>query len=118
MRYVLDARREIPENMLELFGVRPRAQHAVLRAPQFRRGNCLHRLRQLLGILDRANPAPDVQETWHGLRRASSFVLESFLRFYDRLLQTCLDFVIDGFALPNLLEERRMAGIEEAIQKL
>src|SRR2546422_8092862 len=118
MRHVLDASREIPENSLQLFRVRPRAKHAVLSSPELRRGNRFHRLRQLLRVFDRANPAPDVQETWHGLRRAASFVLEAFLRFGDRLLQTCLDFVVDGFALPDLLEQCRMAGIEEAVQKL
>src|SRR5262249_53786094 len=56
----IDARRDARQHALHLHRVRPRIHDALLRAAQFRGGDHLHRLRDLLRILDRADPAPEI----------------------------------------------------------
>ncbi len=53
---------EITQHVLQLIGVRPRAENAFLRPPQLRGGDGLHRLRQLLRVLYRTDAAADIQE--------------------------------------------------------
>ena len=50
------------QHALHLHGVRPRVHDALLRAAQLRRGDHLHRLRDLLRVLHRAHAAPEVNQ--------------------------------------------------------
>ena len=61
-RVVLAAehRREIGQHLVDHVAVRPRRQRRVLGALQLRRGDELHRPRDLLDVADGADPPPDV----------------------------------------------------------
>jgi hypothetical protein len=48
------------EHALHLHGVRPCVHDPLLRAAQLRRGDHLHRFGDLLRVLDRADPAPEI----------------------------------------------------------
>jgi hypothetical protein len=54
----VDASGHARQHALHLHGVRPRRHDALLRTTQLRRGDHLHRLRNLLRVLDRADAAP------------------------------------------------------------
>jgi hypothetical protein len=60
MRNVLNPARQVSQNSLQLFRIRPGAQDPILRTPEFRRRNGFHRLRELLRILDRTNAPPNI----------------------------------------------------------
>jgi hypothetical protein len=60
MCHVLDAAGKVSQNLPQLVRKRPRTQNTFLRAAQFGRGDGLHGFGQLLCILDRSNPPPDV----------------------------------------------------------
>ena len=61
-RMVLAAedRRHVREDLVDLLAVRPRRERRVLGAPQLRRSHELHRPRDLLDVLRRRDPPPDV----------------------------------------------------------
>ncbi len=46
-------------------GVRPGRQRGFLRATQTRRGDKLHRARDLLGVFHRADAAPEIEKCGH-----------------------------------------------------
>ena len=50
------------QHALHLHGVRPRVHDPLLRAAQLRRGDHLHRLGDLLRVLDRADPPPEIDQ--------------------------------------------------------
>ena len=56
---------QVGQDLVELLGVRPRRQRRVLGTLELARGDELHRPGDLLDVLDRADPAPDVALTSH-----------------------------------------------------
>ena len=62
------ARHEVPEQLRHLPGVRPRGENPLLRPAELRRGDQLHRPRDLLRGLDGPDPPPDVTEGRHARR--------------------------------------------------
>jgi hypothetical protein len=58
----IDARRDAGQDALHLRGVGTRVDDALLRAAQLRRGDHFHRLGDLLRVLDRADPATQIDE--------------------------------------------------------
>ena len=65
MRRRVDAGGQAVEHPLHLRCVRPRLLNPLLRAAELRRGDHLHRLRDLLRRFHRANAAPDVEKRGH-----------------------------------------------------
>ena len=118
MRHIFQPCREVAQNSLQLFRIRPRAKNALLRPPQLRRGNGFHRFCQLLCIFDRPDATPDIQKAWHSLCRAVRLVLESFFRLFDGLLQFAFDLVVDRFSVANFLEQPGMAGVQKPVEVL
>ena len=68
-RVVLAAedRREVGQDLVELLAVRPRRERRVLGALELRRGDELHRPRDLLDVLHGADAAPDVTLASHSV---------------------------------------------------
>ena len=62
MQRRIDAPRQPVQHALHLRRIRARVHDALLRAAQLRRGDHLHRLRDLLRVLHRAHAAPEVNE--------------------------------------------------------
>ena len=60
MRDIFETTRQIAEHLLQLFCIGTGAENPLLRATQLGSGDGFHRLRELLRVLDRANPPPDV----------------------------------------------------------
>ena len=58
----IDARGDAAQHALHLDGVGTRAHDPLLRAAQLRRGDHLHRLGDLLRVLDRADAAPEINQ--------------------------------------------------------
>ena len=58
----IDAARKAAEDTTHLHGVGPRVHDPLLRAPQLRGGDHLHRLCDLLRVFHRAHAAPDVNQ--------------------------------------------------------
>ena len=58
-------RGEIGQNLVDLVGVRPRLERRVLGTFQLRRGDKLHRSRDLLDVADRRDAPPDLALTGH-----------------------------------------------------
>ena len=52
----------LPEHALHLHRIRPRVDDALLRAAQLRRGDHFHGLGDLLRVLDRADPASEIDQ--------------------------------------------------------
>ena len=62
MRRLIDARRDAGQHAPGFARERPRRHHALLRAAQLRRGDHLHRLRNLLRRLHGANAPAHVNQ--------------------------------------------------------
>ena len=60
MRYVFDADSQIAQNISQLKCVGARTEDTFLGTPQFRRGYGLHGFSDLLRVLDRTDPAPNI----------------------------------------------------------
>ena len=60
-------RRHVAQHLAQQRAIRPRRDHAILRAPQFGRRDHLHGLGDLLRVLDGADAPPDVDQARHGL---------------------------------------------------
>ncbi len=65
MRRRLHARRGRTQHAQDLPRIRPRREHAFLRPPQLRRRHELHRARDLLRALHRADAAPVIEKCGH-----------------------------------------------------
>jgi hypothetical protein len=62
MRILIDARDQTVQHLQHPLGERARRNHPILRAFQPGRGDHLHRLGDLLRRLDRADPAPEIDQ--------------------------------------------------------
>src|SRR5690242_12976604 len=60
-----DARHDGAQHARQFLGVRTRGQGCFLRAAQESRGDKLHRPSYLLGVLHRADAAPEIEECGH-----------------------------------------------------
>ena len=92
--------RQVADHRPDSLGVRPRRGHALLRAAQLRRGDHLHRLRDLLRALDARDLRPDFFAACHcvsagdpGLTQ-SRLVRAGLLERFDDLLQVGDDRVV------------------------
>ena len=91
---IFDARHRRAQHFADPAGIRPQRHRRLLRAPQPRRGDELHRARDLLGILHRANAPPEIEKCGHrkislaglGARRRRAG-LELLLEFANGALQ-------------------------------
>jgi len=59
------ARHDGTQHPRKFLGVRPRRDGGFLRSPQPRRSDELHRARNLLGILHRADASPEIEKCGH-----------------------------------------------------
>jgi hypothetical protein len=60
MQIALDAGSKALEEFAHFLGIGPRGQHSILSPPEFCPRYQFHRFRNLLGIFNTANSAPDI----------------------------------------------------------
>ena len=93
-------RRERSQHLRELVRVSPGVFRRFLRTTQFRGGDHLHGLRDLLGIADRGDPFSYVLETRH-----SAPLSEDLLELFEDRVEAFLDRVGERLLLADQIEE-------------
>ena len=115
------ARGHAVQDLQHLPGVGPRGEHGVLGPAQLGRRDHLHGLGDLLRVLDRADPPPDVDEGGHGGSRpafsAGAAGLEDAGELLERGLDLLGELALDVLLLRHLLRTR-VARVQEAVELL
>ena len=111
VRRDVDDGRQVPEDAFHGARVGSRRHHPVLGAAQLRRGDHLHRLGDLLGALDAADPAADFAKRGHG-----SGALERDRERLEGVVQFLLEVLGEVLLLGDLGEERRVLEVHRLHQ--
>jgi hypothetical protein len=120
------ARHRRAQHFADAAGVGPQRHGRLLRAPQPRRGDKFHRARNLLRILHRTNPPPEIEKCGHRMvvryrtRRERAAALAWNCSLYSPMARFSLRARVVGnlFFLGDLHEQRAVARVHELDQVL